>query len=229
MSIIDEHYKLRDIRSKNYNQQILYQSFVSFTTILYTAFMFVNIYNKINNLQNIFFYIFGLYLGDLLSGLIHVFLDKKKVNGFSMIDKMAFSFQYSHHKNPSEFYSNQQILGISCQLKITFLLGVPIYCLTVALVSNNNIQLALLLMNLSAVWSQIFHAFAHMPFKQIPLIIQILQKINIIIPPHVHRSHHSSYDGNFSIVNGWSNPFLNLLYLYILRPIMSFFPNYFIE
>jgi Lipid desaturase domain len=49
----------------------------------------------------------------------------------------------------------------------------------------------------------------------IPPAIRFLQRCRLILNPRKHNLHHISFETDFSSVNGWSDPFANLL----LRPI----------
>jgi hypothetical protein len=75
--------------------------------------------------------------------------------------------------------------------------------------------------------SQTFHAYAHMHPKNIPFIIKQLQRMNLILSRNEHNKHHLNGIYNYSIVNGWSNPLLNIMYKHIIRPFMNKFPEYY--
>jgi hypothetical protein len=45
----------------------------------------------------------------------------------------------------------------------------------------------------------------------IPRPIRILQKCRILLTPERHNIHHISFESDFSSVNGWSDPLLNLV------------------
>jgi hypothetical protein len=49
----------------------------------------------------------------------------------------------------------------------------------------------------------------------IPPVIRFLQRCRLILNPRKHNLHHISFETDFSSVNGWSDPFANLM----LRPI----------
>jgi len=49
----------------------------------------------------------------------------------------------------------------------------------------------------------------------IPPVIRFLQRYRIILNPEVHNLHHISFETDFSSVNGWADPVINV----VLRPI----------
>jgi hypothetical protein len=49
----------------------------------------------------------------------------------------------------------------------------------------------------------------------IPPVIRLLQRCRIILNPEIHNLHHISFESDFSSVNGWSDPIMNVF----LRPI----------
>lgn len=60
-------------------------------------------------------------------------------------------------------------------------------------------------------------------FKSVPIprFIRLLQKSRIILNPATHNLHHISFETDFSSVNGWSDPFLNLF----LSPIAKYYKS----
>jgi hypothetical protein len=51
----------------------------------------------------------------------------------------------------------------------------------------------------------------------IPPVIRRLQRCRLFLRPEVHWRHHISFETDFSSVNGWSDPLMNLLYKPIAR------------
>ncbi len=49
-------------------------------------------------------------------------------------------------------------------------------------------------------------------FDNIPRWIRLLQRFRIILRPEIHWLHHQSYESDFSSLNGWSDPLMNLIY-----------------
>lgn len=53
--------------------------------------------------------------------------------------------------------------------------------------------------------------------RGIPGYIRILQRCRLFLRPEKHWRHHISFDSDFSSVNGWSDPLMNLIYGPIAR------------
>jgi hypothetical protein len=51
----------------------------------------------------------------------------------------------------------------------------------------------------------------------IPRWIRVLQRCRLFLRPEVHWQHHISFESDFSSVNGWSDPLMNLIYGPIAR------------
>ena len=51
----------------------------------------------------------------------------------------------------------------------------------------------------------------------IPKFIRLLQRCRLFLRPEVHWQHHISFESDFSSVNGWSDPLMNLLYRPVAR------------
>jgi len=64
---------------------------------------------------------------------------------------------------------------------------------------------------------QISHMAAHGRFPT-SRVVRVLQRTHLMLPPRDHRAHHATFDRNFAILTGWSNPLLNLFYTWVVRP-----------
>ena len=51
----------------------------------------------------------------------------------------------------------------------------------------------------------------------IPRFVRLLQRCRLFLRPEVHWQHHISFESDFSSVNGWSDPLMNLIYRPIAR------------
>ena len=51
----------------------------------------------------------------------------------------------------------------------------------------------------------------------IPGFVRLLQRCRLFLRPEVHWQHHISFESDFSSVNGWSDPLMNLLYRPVAR------------
>jgi hypothetical protein len=51
----------------------------------------------------------------------------------------------------------------------------------------------------------------------IPRYVRVLQRCRLFLRPEVHWRHHINFETDFSSVNGWSDPVMNLIYRPIAR------------
>jgi hypothetical protein len=51
----------------------------------------------------------------------------------------------------------------------------------------------------------------------IPPFVRLLQRCRLFLRPEIHWQHHISFESDFSSVNGWSDPLMNLLYRPLAR------------
>ena len=49
-------------------------------------------------------------------------------------------------------------------------------------------------------------------------IVTLLQKYKLFISVEDHHVHHSNFESNFSIINGWSNPLVNYIFKNFYEP-----------
>lgn len=55
---------------------------------------------------------------------------------------------------------------------------------------------------------QIPHYYVHHPA---PKFVKVLQAWGVFLSPESHEDHHKKLDRSFSVLNGWTNPFVNWL------------------
>ena len=115
------------------------------------------------------------------------------------------------------------------QMEILLYLSTPVLVLTYISPVSESVRAILNIFTLLATNSQCIHAFAHQNKADVPYVVSLLQRYAILLSPEHHQRHHRAGYLYYSIVNGWSNPLLNLLYVSILQPTMSCFPSYFIR
>ncbi len=160
----------------------------------------------------------GLYLADLHSGLVHYLLDNYQ-GDYPPLKKAHLSFM-NHHNIPTNIINSPKILLFEESSFTTHNILCLLYNTTHFTSSSQIItQLAFLL---SSNLCQATHRMAHyvnhatkkdkkqMKYK----ICKLLQDNNIVLKTELHRKHHQTYDTNYSILNGWSNPLLNYFLKY---------------
>jgi hypothetical protein len=139
------------------------------------------------------------------SGMFHIVFDNEKFNTLPVLGPLAVDFQ-KHHLQPAgitkipvfEFLQQvhapalgiigvQVILTHSCTSLRPFWFGCIFY---------------VNMMFLAHRWSHI------LPKNNLP-VVQWMQSNGLLLSMRQHIQHHKTYDCNFSIFTGWSNPFLN--------------------
>jgi hypothetical protein len=63
--------------------------------------------------------------------------------------------------------------------------------------------------------AQYFHGV--LPKKRSPAPIVAMRAVGLLMTPQAHAHHHATLMGDFSTINGWSNPLLNLIARQLLR------------
>jgi hypothetical protein len=190
--------------------------------------------NHFNSAFDIVAVLGGIYYADFFTGLVHIYLDHKRIvpNSTSVLDDTAEGFQY-HHKKPLFFTQNRAFYNPLGQFQILVYLTTPVH-LTTALVDfmttgGHWFFIGMYTYIMVATVSQIIHGYSHKSIQDTPFIILTLQNLNILLSKKQHHIHHANGTFNFAIVNGWSNPFLNILYKSILLPLIKSFPDHFHE
>ena len=83
------------------------------------------------------------------------------------------------------------------------------------LLTINNFFIYLICIN--SLLLQIFHYWTHANTGNIKIsnqkLINLLRKFNLILKPEIHKIHHTLFDRNYAILNGWSNPLLNKIFI----------------
>lgn len=168
----------------------------------------------------------GAYCADLISGLVHMYIDFGISNRKTPIHKELFLSRVHHHQLERPAKLNYASLWFSPAFYSFMVLALLPGLVVLMFPSLANLKW-LGPFWLSVLWfssvSQVFHAFAHgkakHPFAK--KIIRLLQKSRMMIPPKTHGKHHSEIDCNFSVLNGWSIPLLNFVFKYWIESRLS--------
>ncbi len=153
----------------------------------------------------------GLYLADLLSGLIHLCLDTGEfVKYFSGINGSIIN----HHIIPTQILQDNIIISLQQGTVSPVPLFFIFYNLT-PLTSKSQILCQIITLYGLHVENHT-HKLAHFHLSEEDKqkigyqLMMFLQDNHFILHPKEHRLHHTGkHDVNFCIVNGWANPLLN--------------------
>jgi hypothetical protein len=214
---------------KKTKKTLFYQKVVTttfFTSLLFYTTKIISLYDNIFSLIPI---MIGWYTSDLYLGIVHIYLDNKKIEKITNFhEELIYSFQYSHHINPKAFINNISIYACSGELSIIIASFINMF-LFYFLSQNNNYKLFITTTFFGTMIGQVAHGFAHMNYNELNIIIKILQKCKIIISNKEHNQHHIKGFLKYGILNGWSSFVLDYLFLNFIQPFMNKYPNFFIK
>ena len=218
--------KYNEKRKKS--KTLFYQLFVTgafFTSSALYIYMITQLYGNIFSFIPI---LFGWYMADLSDGLLHIYADNRKIYKITNFhEEVVYSFQYSHHVNPKSFINNVIIFSCSGELfKIIYSFGFMF--LLYFLNYSYYYKIFITTWSFGIMLGQVIHGFAHMNYNELNIIIKILQKCKIILSNEKHNKHHIQVELNYAILNGWSNPLINYLFIHYIQPFMAKYPTYFI-
>ena len=97
------------------------------------------------------------------------------------------------------------VLPFSLALNLLFLLLRPPGWLLVAVV----------VMLIGASMSQAFHGALHR--DDVGLTLRVLRRAGFVMTRRAHQAHHDTLTQDFAVINGWSNPLVNLCTTLLLR------------
>jgi len=147
-----------------------------------------------------------LFITDLLSGLLHIILDNPRSLDIPPIKPLAEGFQ-RHHRKPWKIFEMslyEHLFVMHLPLAIFAVVALPF--------NDSHLFVAYLGMAFSLHLMQMAHRWAHLPPEELNAVVRGLQRARILIPKHVHDSHHEEpFDKNFCIMSGLFNWPLNVV------------------
>ena len=148
----------------------------------------------------------GLWMADFGGGLVHLYLDTFIAFHLPVLGPLAAEFQ-QHHKAPHEI-TRRTTLGLLTDTSVFFPL--PFFWWLLLPVSTRGCGTVFC----AAAWlTQVVHRSAHGAVsKNVWSPLALLQRCGLILSQRAHAEHHDgTFDQNYAIFNGWSNPVLNML------------------
>jgi hypothetical protein len=153
--------------------------------------------------------VLGWIFADFNSNLVHHMGDNAiiqyKGNEFEISCLMA----QQHHLEPIGINKENFVLQIYKSGRVSLAL-----CIIQKLFPDTNFYSSFFIVNnILSTHGHLFHRLAHLRNHNFPLsqIILFLQDRHIILNHKEHSQHHTSHEDNFSIVNGVTNKFMNML------------------
>lgn len=181
----------------------------------------------------------GWYAADMASGVVHMYMDYKPSRAGIGLDKIFFyegsreSAEYlalrdaafsqlnpverliydfkNHHPRPDALGRRSMVTQIGstvlfATLPFTVLANIVflLFPLPLWLIAG------VLTFVVGASFAQYFHGTLHR--KDNPLVVRAMQRTKLLMNAEDHRRHHETLQCDFSTINGWSNPALNLVF-----------------
>lgn len=193
--------------------------------ILYLLFTLVILlqnfsYSKPGNFFGYVITIFvALFVLDLISGFIHIFLDR--YNGENpYIKPVADSFK-EHHDNPAGMVKRTN-LEVLFETRLLWFMLIFLVLINYVLRNSPFISYVTLFSSLLAFigpFMQVSHRLSHLMVHDPPpknstsfIVLNFLQKNGVLLNPELHRKHHKINDKHWPIFNGWSSNLMEFLF-----------------
>jgi hypothetical protein len=141
---------------------------------------------------------------DWFSGVLHVVLDdERNLKGWRALalKQSCLEFQW-HHKIPSDIVQ-KSLVQACADLNIVIIFLLPIVWLLFSPFQRSATFCSFLgWKGIFGYYGQMCHRYAHMRQRR------LLHIMGLMISPEVHAVHHTSFNDNFCIGTGWSNPII---------------------
>jgi hypothetical protein len=186
----------------------------------------------------------GWYAADLVSGLVHMYMDYRPcIRGtglrevyfwegprdspefralqsgvfarISILERIVYDFK-RHHPNP-------ELLG---RRKTSHLMKGPVFLFMLPVSLALNLLFCLIptpgwlivgvvIFIVGASLSQVFHATLHR--QNVGFVIRAMRRLGLLMSVSSHKLHHDTLTQDFSVISGWSNPVVNVCATLLLR------------
>ncbi|WP_419825836.1 fatty acid desaturase CarF family protein [Sphingomonas sp.] len=186
----------------------------------------------------------GWYAADLMSGVVHMYMDYRPCPPLPGLNAMFFyegardSEEYialrdetfaslgpferlvydfkNHHPRPDAL--GRRSLRITTEptvlfTTLPFALGANMLAGALALagIATPGWAIAgMIAFVLGATFAQYFHGSLHR--EDVPWLVRAMRRARLLMRPEDHVAHHDTLTRDFSTINGWSNPPLNLIF-----------------
>jgi Lipid desaturase domain len=178
------------------------------------------------------------YLADLVSGLVHMYMDYRPCIPGTGLKELYF---WHGSRETQEFHARQaevyaristferivydfkkhhpmpDLLGRHGMLHLmkapVFLVTLPIsliLSLVIALTSPPGwLIVGIVVLLLGSSMTQAFHGSLHS--QNVGGIVRVMRRFGLLMKPGAHKYHHDTLDRDFSVISGWSNPLVNFI------------------
>ena len=186
----------------------------------------------------------GWYLADFASGLIHMTMDYipcrpgvgladiyfytgsresadyirlrnevwSRINPF---ERVAYDFK-NHHPRPDALGRRDMVFLIwSTVLFVTLPVSLAFNLYAAMFHPPGWLVVGFMVLVIGGSLSQWFHGSLHR--QRNPAFVPVLRRIGLLMTPAAHGVHHATLTRDFSVINGWSNPALNIVFRLLLK------------
>lgn len=153
----------------------------------------------------------GFLMADFVSGFVHWMADTWGSADMPVLGKSLVRPFREHHVDQKAMTKHDYVEtnGANCLVSLPVAAGVFAIPLT-----RGSEWLTFCLFSFVCIGSMVFfvmwtnqiHKWSHLEPEQTPLVLKVLQKLHLILPPEHHQLHHKSpYDTYYCITTGWLN------------------------
>merc|ERR1719387_2085249 len=181
---------------------------------------------------------FSMYCADVVFGLFHFYFDQSQVRPGTCRNPVTNHWRAAfqrHHRDPVEVF---KVYGEAFSPLYTACETIAFFCLYLPVAAMLFPTQILYFFVIASPWifnSQPIHYYNHAQVHgyPVPQLFIWMQRMHLVMQTPVHQAHHRTFDINFAVTNGWSNPLLNLLYsktgacdwvLFMMDVVVSPFP-----
>ena len=162
----------------------------------------------------------GLYLCDLWGGVAHMVLDHIEVpmrhaSERSALQMAAWGFQY-HHAVPRNWNDQDMWYYGVCRSGVALYMPWALAHLLLLQRLAPVVSAVWFVAEHFAVWTQVTHAASHGKWPK-SRVWRLLHRSGLCISPAQHMQHHTHFDRDWCIFNGWANPLLNAVYSHFIE------------
>jgi hypothetical protein len=133
----------------------------------------------------------------------------------NLLERVAYDFK-NHHPRPDALGRRDIVFLVwSTVLFITLPVSVAfnLYCL--AFHPPGWLVVGFVVLLAGGTLSQWFHGSLHR--KTNPAFVPVMRRLGLLITPAAHQIHHDTLTRDFSVINGWSNPVLNVVFRLLMK------------
>ncbi len=201
------------LSNKIYN---VFERFISVSVILFqfiSIILLIDGLKEINSEQVLFLipvFIFSYLVTDLVSGLIHMYMDNN-TNYTSIFGPLIAAF-HMHHNRPR--YQNRTPIRVYF-LESGSKVWLPIYllviiCLQLSSVMNIHVHFFFVSFGIVSALAEVSHYWCHNSTSD-SKIVTCMQKYYILLPKQHHHLHHKMDNTNYAFLNGVTDPLINII------------------